>query len=59
MDIPTRFMHRLRIGSVDSICTKCERTIASAETESELGQLERIHQCEGFDSAASINPANK
>jgi len=38
-----RFMHRLCLGSVDSICTWCSRTIANAEHESELAHFE--HNC--------------
>lgn len=35
-------------SSVDSICTKCYQTIASAENESGLAALEQSHHCSPY-----------
>jgi hypothetical protein len=41
------FPHRHnRDGVIDSICSRCFVTIASAEVESELAQYERSHVCD-------------
>ena len=40
-----RFPHRRnRDGSYDSICTLCFATVASSETEEELGEAEAKHR---------------
>ena len=42
-----RFPHRRnRDGSYDSICTLCFTTVASSETEEELGEAEAKHICD-------------
>ena len=49
----TAFPHRHNAdGSVDSICSECFRTIATAFTEAQLQAAERVHDCEGFSMVA-------
>jgi hypothetical protein len=50
------FVHRSRYGSFDSICTKCYKTIANEDVESDLAQLESSHQCSGLDLAYLVHP---
>ena len=38
-----------RDSSIDSICTKCYRTIASANREDELAVRERNHICDPYE----------
>jgi hypothetical protein len=54
-----KFAHRVRIWSVDSICTECHLTVARAETESELSELEGNHRCEGLDLDDFIHEGNQ
>jgi hypothetical protein len=43
------FPHRQRPdGSIDSICSECFQTIATASTEAELSAAETVHDCKGF-----------
>ncbi len=35
-----------RDASIDSICTRCYQTIASADTPGDLEVYERTHQCD-------------
>jgi hypothetical protein len=46
----SRFAHRLNDNaSVDSICLRCFRTVASKNFESDLGVVEAKHVCEPRD----------
>ena len=46
----TSFPHwQNRDGSVDSICTECFRTVATAAAEAELTAAENAHNCQGFN----------
>ena len=38
-----------RDSSIDSICTKCYRTIASANREDELAIREKNHVCDPYE----------
>ena len=47
--MPPKFVRRQnQDSSVDSICTKCVQTIASAECEEELAAPEQKHICDPF-----------
>jgi hypothetical protein len=49
----TAFPHRHNPdGSIDSICSECFRTVATAFTEAQLQAAERVHGCEGFSMVA-------
>ena len=50
------FVHRVKTGEVGSICTKCCRIIATAETPEELIQAENAHECDGLDLASLLHP---
>jgi len=41
---------RNRDRSVDSICTKCYRTVASADRENELIPHEQSHECDANEA---------
>jgi hypothetical protein len=46
-DNSTEYPHRLNAeGSYDSICRRCFRTVARAETEAELRAYEAKHICD-------------
>ena len=51
------FVRRVKFGEVDSICTKCFRTIATAPTQDELVEAENAHQCDGIDLISLIHPS--
>jgi hypothetical protein len=49
---PVKFAHRRNAdGSIDSICLKCYRTVASRRAEEELDAPQAAHVCSGFDLA--------
>ena len=49
MTRPLAFAHRQnRDASIDSICTKCFRTITSANSEGELIADEERHLCDPY-----------
>jgi hypothetical protein len=50
------FIRRTRVGQFNSICTKCYRTIATAETPVELVEREKAHRCDGLDLGALVHP---
>jgi hypothetical protein len=44
------FPHRRKPnGTFDSLCTRCFRTVANADTEAELRAAESAHDCKGFN----------
>jgi hypothetical protein len=46
-----RFAHRANAdGSIDSICTRCFRTVATQRSEAELDRPERDHVCQPEDA---------
>jgi hypothetical protein len=48
------FLHPKHGGKVDSLCTKCYLTIATAETVEELVAPESAHLCEGMKLGALV-----
>jgi hypothetical protein len=50
------FIHRLRSGTVDSICTRCYRTIAKETREDDLAKHEWAHHCDGLDFLGLLHP---
>ena len=47
LSLPAFVLRRNADGTVDSICTVCFLTAASAKDESEVREMERFHQCDG------------
>jgi hypothetical protein len=46
-DMKGKFHYRVNAdGTIDSICLRCFLTAAKAENESDLHELEAIHQCD-------------
>jgi len=49
-----QFMHRLnRDGTLDSICTRCIKTVASHYSETPLAGFEQQHKCDGLETRMS------
>jgi hypothetical protein len=50
------FVHRSKIGKIDSICTTCFLVVATAETPEELVKAESTHECDGLNLASLLHP---
>jgi hypothetical protein len=54
------FSHRRNDNdTIDSICLKCFRTIATKGTKAELADSEADHECGGFDLAFKLYPEDQ
>ena len=50
-----RFVHREIYRTVDSICTKCFLTVANADREEDLAQIEAAHTCNELDRSPLVH----
>jgi hypothetical protein len=58
--IYTDFPHRRNPdGTFDSICKLCFATIATRDTEAELAEAERAHNCQRFDLGKTMHPTDQ
>jgi hypothetical protein len=53
---PPQFVRRTQFGMVDSICTRCFRTIASTTHGDDLDAAEGSHVCARIDLASLHYP---
>jgi hypothetical protein len=54
------FPHRLNPdGSVDSICPKCLKTVATKRSEVELTACEASHTCGGLNLGYTLRPEDQ